>query len=290
MLDMLCLTGEIGWARLSAPDAAARPRVVGATPVALFLREHGELWRALREGETLEDGGALRALSDAAREVHRTLDARGASFLRDLSACATDRDALLGAVGELVSAGLVTSDGFDGLRTIVGSAARGRQGAAHAGRWVLLGRANAACDRGTAVDAQAWALLRRYGVVFRRLLSREANAAPWRDLVRVYRRLEARGEIRGGRFVSGLSGEQFAMAAAIGQLRDTRRTPPDDHVITISAADPLNLAGIVTDGERVKAVAASRVTYQNGVLVTRSVTDGQSASRRAGFAAFQSAR
>jgi ATP-dependent Lhr-like helicase len=103
-------------------------------------------------------------------------------------------------------------------------------------------------------------------VVFRRLLTRETNAAPWRDLVRVYRRLEARGEIRGGRFVSGMSGEQFALPEGVEQLRETRRTPPDDRVITISAADPLNLAGIVTDGERVRAVAGSRVAYKNGLL------------------------
>ena len=107
---------------------------------------------------------------------------------------------------------------------------------------------------------QARSLLRRYGVVFRRLLAREANAAPWRELTRVYRRLEARGEIRGGRFVSGMSGEQFALADAVERLREIRRTAPDGRCLVISAADPLNLAGIVTAGERVRAVARARAS------------------------------
>ena len=104
-------------------------------------------------------------------------------------------------------------------------------------------------------------------MVFRRLLLREANAAPWRELARVYRRLEARGEIRGGRFVSGMSGEQFALADAVDRLREIRRTPADGRLIVISAADPLNLAGIVTAGDRVRAAASSRVAYLNGVPV-----------------------
>ena len=143
----------------------------------------------------------------------------------------------------------------------------GRHGAAHAGRWSLLAADPPAVRRESAVEAQAWALLRRYGVVFRRVLVREANAAPWRELARVYRRLEARGEIRGGRFVSGMSGEQFALADAVERLREIRRTPTDDQVLVISGADPLNLAGIVTAGERVRAVAGTKVAYRNGVPI-----------------------
>src|SRR5205807_4790736 len=112
--------------------------------------------------------------------------------------------------------------------------------------------------REAAVEAQARSLLRRYGIVFRRLLAREATAAPWRELTRVYRRLEARGEIRGGRFVSGMSGEQFALGDAVDRLREIRRSAPDGQCLVISAADPLNLAGIVSAGERVRAVAATR--------------------------------
>jgi ATP-dependent Lhr-like helicase len=276
MLDMLCLTGEVAWARLSPADSDPRTRLIGATPVALFLREHGDFWRTLRERDGTDDRDPVQGLSETAREVCETLRSRGASFLRDLAACAIDQSALASAVGELVAAGLVTSDGFDGLRTIVrASTGRppGRHGAAHAGRWSLLAADPPAVLRESAVEAQAWALLRRYGVVFRRVLAREANAAPWRELARVYRRLEARGEIRGGRFVSGMSGEQFALADAVERLREIRRTPPDDQVLVISAADPLNLAGIVTAGERVRAVAGTKMAYQNGVPIALPDSD-----------------
>ena len=135
-----------------------------------------------------------------------------------------------------------------------------------AGRWSILrgeGDDAAACE--AAVERQAWALLRRYGVVFRRLLTREANARPWRELTRIYRRLEARGEIRGGRFVTGMSGEQFALPDAIERMREIRRSPAAGTLIVVSAADPLNLAGIVTAGDRVRAIATSRIVYRDGV-------------------------
>jgi len=273
MLDMLCLTGEVGWARLSPPGADPRSRLIGATPVALFLREHGDFWRRLRETDASSRLHVISTLGETARAVYEMLGLRGASFFRELMACALDQDALVSAIGELVGAGLVASDGFDGLRTIVrASAGRpiARNAAAHAGRWSLLQADPPAVSRDAAVEAQAWTLLRRYGVVFRRLLSREANAAPWRELARVYRRLEARGEIRGGRFVSGMSGEQFALADAVDRLREVRRTPPDHQTLVISAADPLNLAGIVTSGERIRALGGGRIAYRNGVPVALS--------------------
>ena len=111
-------------------------------------------------------------------------------------------------------------------------------------------------------------LLRRYGVVFRRLLAREANAAPWRELSRVYRRLEARGEIRGGRFVTGMSGEQFALPDAVERLREVRRSAHDGALVVISAADPLNLAGILTVGERIRAVPSNRIAYRDGTAIS----------------------
>jgi len=119
--------------------------------------------------------------------------------------------------------------------------------------------------REAAADTQARTLLRRYGIVFRKVLAREANVLPWRELARVYRRLEARGEIRGGRFVTGMSGEQFALPDAVERLREIRRSPSSGRVHVISAADPLNLAGIVTTGERVRAVASSRIAYRDGI-------------------------
>ncbi|HEY8019756.1 MAG TPA: hypothetical protein VIH93_01560, partial [Thermoanaerobaculia bacterium] len=118
-----------------------------------------------------------------------------------------------------------------------------------------------------AVEAVAWALLNRYGVVFRRLLDREGLLPPWRDLLRVFRRLEARGEIRGGRFVSGFSGEQYALPEAVGRLRAVRREPRAGTLVAVSAADPLNLVGIATPGDRVAALAANRVLYRDGIPV-----------------------
>ena len=180
-----------------------------------------------------------------------------------MAACGLDEAAVRTALADLVAAGLVASDGFGGLAD---HRPRGQADAPRRTRRATSPGAGRCCRVApdvrrlrrvkTAVELQARALLRRYGVVFRRLLAREANVAPWRELTRVYRRLEARGEIRGGRFVSGMSGEQFALGDAIERLREIRRTPPDGRCLVISAADPLNLAGIVTAGDRVRAVAA----------------------------------
>jgi ATP-dependent Lhr-like helicase len=222
--------------------------------------------------------------------VLATLRARGASFARDLGPAAVTRGlpsdgqnagrpltagpdseaaAVASALAELVSAGLVSSDGFAGLRAIVRPERGSRVGHAldGAGRWSVLHGDDASCAADGLAEAQAWSYLRRYGVVFRRLLSRETNAVPWRDLTRAYRRLEARGEIRGGRFVSGMSGEQFALPEAVERLREIRRSPAHDCLVTVSAADPLNLTGIITSGERVRAVGANRIVYRHGVAV-----------------------
>ncbi|MDQ6801182.1 MAG: DEAD/DEAH box helicase [Acidobacteriota bacterium] len=202
--------------------------------VALFPRDHVDAWLPADVPQTI--------LSVAAQQILDTLRARGASFLK--------RDE---ALEELIEAGLVTSDGFAGRH----------------GRWSLLGGATQTSD---AIEVQAWALLRRYGVLFRRMLTREPATAPWRDLARVYRRLEARGEIRGGRFVNGMSGEQFALPEAVERLREVRREGPDGRVIAISACDPLNLAGILDSGERIRAVATNRIAYRDGVPL--SVMEG----------------
>jgi ATP-dependent Lhr-like helicase len=273
MLDMLCLTGEVGWARFSTPTRSEAPGIsqLGAmTPVALFLHEHGSLWQSLRGAAEGEEAGAEAAIGGVSREVLDVVRRRGASFSRELAAaCSLDDGVVADALGELVAAGLITSDGFAGLRAIVrpvglrpSASDPGRTSAA--GRWSVVRAGAAAQSRDHAVEAQAWSLLRRYGVVFRRVLTREANAVPWRELARVYRRLEARGEIRGGRFVSGMSGEQFAVPDAIARMREIRRTSGDQPLVTISAADPLNLTGIITSGERVRAVTSSRIVYRHG--------------------------
>jgi ATP-dependent Lhr-like helicase len=267
MLDMLCLTGEAGWARLSTvvSPGAVPASLVSATPIALFLQEHADAWQSLR---TPPDEPP--PLTDNARTVLATLRSRGASFFRDLaSGCALDADQLRHAIGALVACGLATSDGFAGLRALVWAARGGRplqdRRANFAGRWAAISTHTADNAREAAIEIQAWALLRRYGIVCRRVLARETNAPTWRELARVYRRLEARGEIRGGRFVSGLSGEQFALQDAVEQLREVRRISPDGQLITISAADPLNLAGIVTAGDRIRAAGRSRIVYRDGI-------------------------
>ena len=189
------------------------------------------------------------------------------------------------ALAELVALGLVSSDSFGGLRALlVPSAERkpfasGRRrrrtvsfGMDDAGRWALARRAAAASSGGNvqseAAEHVARTLLRRYGIVFWRLLEREAAwLPPWRDLLRVYRRLESRGEIRGGRFVAGFSGEQFALADAIVTLREIRRKPLSGDWLSVCGADPLNLVGILTPGPKLPALTGNRLLYRDGIAV-----------------------
>jgi ATP-dependent Lhr-like helicase len=265
MLDMLCLSGEVGWARLSTGPT----QIVGATPIALFLREHADEWWSLRSNEERGPKPSQAedeiALSDAARRILERLHTHGASFLQDLKiACDLNDDSCREALGELVAGGLVASDGFAGVRAIVGQAPTRRGAADTSGRWSVL-RTTSSVSREDAIRTLAWTLLARYGVVFRSVLARETTGVPWRDLARVYRILEARGEIRGGRFVSGMSGEQFALPDAVDRLRELRRSGPDETLITISAADPLNLTGIITGSERLRTAAGNRIVYRNGV-------------------------
>ena len=183
------------------------------------------------------------------------------------------------ALAELVALGLVTSDSFSGLRALLvpsserrtGPNGRRRRrkaafGMDDAGRWALVRRSAAAERNGDAIEHVARTLLVRYGVVFWRLLEREAAwLPPWRELLRVYRRLESRGEVRGGRFVAGFSGEQFALPEAIGMLRATRRQPTADQWVSVSGADPLNLVGILTPGPKLPALAGNRLLYRDGI-------------------------
>jgi ATP-dependent helicase Lhr and Lhr-like helicase len=232
-------------------------------------------------------------LSTDATAVHAWLLGGGASFFDEIAAGARLLHTQVEvALGELVAAGLVTADSFTGLRALLvpahkrpridrqsragGVSSISAFGVQNAGRWSLLQPASPAppgraavptAGLGTpseVVEAAAWALLRRYGVVFRRLLDRESLLPPWRELLSAYRRLEARGEIRGGRFVDGFSGEQFALSEAVGQLRAIRREPRRGALNSVSAADPLNLIGIVTPGNRLPALAGNRVLYRDG--------------------------
>ena len=277
LLDTLCMMGRVAWGRTgSQADGRTGGRTTGpirSTPIALFLREHAADWLADKNGGDYE-------LSSYAAAVEEVMEQRGASFFHELVAMSGLLPTQVEqALGELAGLGLVTSDSFAGLRALItpsskrkplsGAARRYRTapvGIETAGRWSLLhGRTGGRADGRTELAAKTY--LRRYGVVFKRLLAREAGAPAWRDLLMVYRRMEARGEIRGGRFVSGMSGEQFALPEAVGQLRAIRRIEGGGRLIAVGAADPLNLTGIITPGERVAGVIRSRILYRDGVPV-----------------------
>jgi ATP-dependent Lhr-like helicase len=300
-LEHLCLAGEVSWGRLSLrapaevgdesrtqvrdPKKGGRPLVpTRAAPLAFMLREHLS-WLLHPAAQSF--AAATAGLSDLAGEVADTLQQHGASFLSDL-ARHTGRLPVQVEDGlwELVACGMVTGDGVAGLRTLLmpelkrrptrrlaGRSPRGRALARlmPVGRWSLLrplwkpeSSAEAAAHRDEAMARQ---LLRRYGVVFRELLARENQTPPWRTLLPIYRRLEARGEIRGGRFVAGFIGEQFALPEAIDGLRAVRRQPKESETVIIAAADPLNLLGILTPGPRMSPFAQQVIVCRSGVPV-----------------------
>jgi ATP-dependent Lhr-like helicase len=310
-LDQLCLTGAVGWGRLSphpatvdaggaatgngsAEGAVPRQRRVIPTsvaPITLFVREEAD-WMAIRQNphpfDKLRAGSVAnpatrvghpapeegRGLSHGARLVLEFLRQRGASFFADIVRGTGKLKAEIETgLWELVAAGLVTADGFDNLRALIDPKRRAGQGSGRttrprhsSGRWALL-HADMAAERPRAVEAACWMLLRRYGIVIRDLLARESNLPPWRELLMGFRRLEDRGEIRGGRFVDGFLGEQFALPVAVESLRAMRGLPLGSETVTLSAADPLNLVGILVPGERVPAISGRSVTYREGAVL-----------------------
>ncbi len=313
-LDALCLSGEVMWARLSPPaqqkhgDVKRGSGPVRTTPIALISRKNFALFNSLFPTRTDE-----LTFSTVTQSVYEYLVNRGASFFTDIvEGTKLLRSQVEESLAELVAQGLVISDSFTGLRALLTPAHRKTQAGAKrrhrepvydmasAGRWSIIQRSGSpgvspASGGSTTLESAEHAekiarlLLKRYGVVFKRLLEREGLLIPWRVLLRIYHRLEARGEIRGGRFVAGISGEQFALPEAIGMLRAIRRARvgtaelnrPDirssamsgdlhavstqaESLISISAADPLNLAGIITPGSRITAHTSNRVLYHNG--------------------------
>ncbi len=276
-LDQLCLMGVIGWGRLSphsamlpesAPDddsLLSKRRIIPTSiaPITFFVREESSWMRAkhpfINEAE-------LKGLSSIAKGIYAYLKQRGASFFADIVRGVSQLKAQVeNGLWELVAAGLITADGFDNLRALIDPRRRldkrRRSGQARysTGRWSLLHSEESIPDV-ERITAACWLLLKRYGVVFRDLLTREKNMPRWRDLLLAYRRLEDRGEIRGGRFVTGFLGEQFALPYAVESLRAIRNEPASHDLITLSAVDPLNLIGIILPGERVSAVSGKTIT------------------------------
>ncbi len=296
-LDELCLAGEAAWARLTPRRAAAAEEgaritagtaATRATPVTVALRSDlPSLLAATRA--YLPAPGAPEA--GAAAEVLELLAQRGALFFDEIVSgtrrLATDVEQ---GLRELIGGGWVASDGFQGLREIAGGRQGGRasgrgmprrsgmyarsgffSGGAYGtggppGRWSVLRAPE--IERGTEEDlaeAIAGTLLRRYGVLFRDLVSRESIAMPWRDIARALRRFEARGTVRGGRFVQGVAGEQYALPDAVTALRATRNDPLDGERIVVSAVDPVNLTGMFLPGARIPAQRGRTIEFVDGL-------------------------
>jgi ATP-dependent Lhr-like helicase len=279
LLDDACLAGRVAWARLTPINGklkhnGRRTMPLKSTPISLVPRRDARIWASLPLAlvPISASANALK-IADFIRE-------NGASFFEEIiEGTHLLRAQVEEALSELVAWGLVSSDSFGGLRALLAPGKRKRRagrrqrgsGLEGAGRWALawpnrLKQSQAAPNRGDCVEHVARTLLKRYGVVFLRMLEREATWLPkWRDLLRVYRKLEARGEIRGGRFVAGFSGEQFALPEAVGKLRDVRRQAPTGALVSLSGADPLNLAGILTPGAKLPALTGNRVLYRDGI-------------------------
>ena len=294
-LDALCLSGAVGWGRISphpawsSADEAARPRRIiptNAAPITFYIRETADWLPHALAQESVEEEKLAAALSPNALQLRALLQQRGACFANDLQRIASlTRQQTQHALWELATAGLASADGFDQLRACMdprrkpatAETSNRRPARTTAGRWSLLTEelhaAPTAIERARRTDAAlesyARQLLIRYGVLFRDLLTRESNAPKWRDLLNILRRLEARGEVRGGRFVSGFSGEQYALPEAVESLRNAR-TRECSAVIVVAAADPINLVGIVIPGERVPAIPGKQVLYRNGNLYCES--------------------
>lgn len=305
-LDQLCLRGEVAWGRLTWPESAiaqqasflthgprpsrddkAIPRravtPTSAAPLSFMIRED-LVWLVslARRGTRGTIESSPPHLSTVAMDVFQYLSAHGASFFGDVKAGTGHLASQIEtALWELVAAGLVTADGFDNLRALLDPRRRRAEGndrrrrPRHSpGRWTVLPcvsahRATSEQDHHQSIERWAKQLLTRYGIVFRDLIAREALARPWRELLVEYRRLEWRGEIRGGRFVRGVTGEQFALPEAVEALRAVRRDPQlGAQEILLSPADPLNLIGILLPGNRVSPYTSTPLCFRNGVPIT----------------------
>lgn len=262
------------------PPSGRRVIPTRVAPVSLFSREDaGALLTA--SGEGMQHLDITARLGPSAQAVRRGLQERGASFFSDLlHVTRLLASEVEDGLWELVAAGLVTADGFDNLRALIDPRRRRAEGRGRScrprhvgGRWSLLrhGHESIPLSDATQTESLARRLLQRYGVVFRDLLARESIVSSWRDLLVCYRRMESRGELRGGRFVSGFTGEQFALPEALESLRAIKKRPETQQEIKISAADPLNLAGVILPGPRIAAVPSNFVIFRDGVVV-RSLT------------------
>jgi len=273
-LDELCLSGRFGWGRLTRPSDGKAKRVVlsSATPVALFDSEHAAVWRGLSAGSA--DG---RGLSGPAEKLLDQFEQRGASFIgqieRSVRMLKSEYET---GLMELVALGLIASDSFAGLRALLAKPSKLRVsrldivGNSNSGRWSLLPPSDPIDDpvaRMAAVETYALSVLRRYGVVVRNVVQREGSGVKWLELLRVLRRMEARGTVRGGYFVNGAGGEHYALPEALPLLREVRGREPDGELTDISAADPINLTGVLTPGRRIASRTTRRILLKDALPV-----------------------
>jgi ATP-dependent Lhr-like helicase len=291
-LDEVCLDGGVAWGRLSLRSETEEQPSRGltpsrATPITLMIRDDlAWLLAAARGSSCPASPGPGRT-----RDVLDALASRGALFQTDLAA-ATGRlpGEIEDALWDGVARGLLTADGFRAVRSLFAqrslaqtalgrrSLRRGGQLASRtAGRWSLLPSPMADCDPDELAEAVAEQLAVRWGVVFRDLLTRENIAVPWREVLWALRRMEARGTVAGGRFVNGFSGEQFAHPDAVAVLREIRKRPRNGETVRLSAADPLNLVGVVLPGQRIPAVATNSVSYTDGAVTSSAPVPGLTA-------------
>jgi ATP-dependent Lhr-like helicase len=311
-LDQLCLSGAVGWGRVSphpswsASGGGAPRRVVptGMSPITFYIRESALWLDAVLENQSVDETKLRQSLSQEAQQIRTRLEDRGACFVEELQRTTElTTEQVEHALWELTAAGLAAADGFDQLRAIMDSKRKsvayvqrlknpGTRMRSAAGRWYLLRNAavlNAAASQQARIDdkaleSAAWVLLRRYGVLFRDLLKRETSMPKWRELLGVLRRLEARGEVRGGRFVSGFSGEQYALPEAVESLRLARTRDSDATpaaTIEVAAADPMNLVDIIVPGKRESAISGRVVSYRNGMSESEGSTSTPEIESRA---------
>lgn len=290
-LDQLCVSGRLSWMRLQKPKVTQSSRSsqstpIRNTPICLLTRSASQYWL---QTLNLQDNSDYKTvdLNANASAIRNLLIQKGASFFDDIVASTNLlRTQVEQALGELVNKGIITSDNFAGIRALVTpSNRRPKFGARRnlssasfsiedAGRWSIIERKSQPKEElhnlNVQVEHIARVLLKRYGVIFRKVLERESNIPTWRELLYVFRRLEARGEIRGGRFVDGFAGEQFALPDAVTALRKFREPPREEQLVSVPATDPLNLTGIITPSDRIPALAKQKVLYCNGEPIAKS--------------------
>jgi ATP-dependent helicase Lhr and Lhr-like helicase len=281
-LDMLCLSGKIVWGRYRIKNASGKKSVnpVKTTPIMLISRTNASSWSLLREKIPLDEEN----FTHQALQVHHYLAEKGACFFDQIvDGTKFFKVQVEDAISELVAGGLITSDSYTGLRALLVPSKYRLNGSRkniaftmeQAGRWALpeglnqshVGEDTNMSDEKKYLELAARTLLRRYGVVFRKISDHENISPPWRELVRYYRTLEARGEIRGGRFVDGVWGEQFALPEAVVRLRQIRKEEKTGKLISLSASDPLNMHGLITPGKKLSAYLGNRILYKDGVPI-----------------------